>query len=117
MKYKTLFRLAVKFLGLVLMVLALLGFLDQASSGALLWWLDEYSGLSVRIRYAELIPPLIYNAVQLVTGFLFLAKPNWIVNLAIPSNRPYCPHCGYDLKGRENSRHCPECGVGLPAEM
>jgi hypothetical protein len=38
----------------------------------------------------------------------------WIADFAIPSNRPYCPNCGYDLSHYSGER-CPECGVTWPA--
>ena len=47
--------------------------------------------------------------------FLFF-KPNIIVNLAIPSNKPYCPECGYNLSKNTGSV-CSECGIALPNNL
>jgi hypothetical protein len=39
-----------------------------------------------------------------------------IVAYCIPSNRPYCPQCGYELRSARGQR-CPECGSFLPEEL
>jgi len=118
MKYKTLFRLAVKLIGVffaawgfvlaveavgdaIVILLRISGYQPVGPLYQAWWWIDKFSHIGGRVALGT---------------FLFLF-PNLITNLAIPSNRPYCPHCEYDLKGRERSRHCPECGVGLPAEL
>jgi hypothetical protein len=51
--------------------------------------------------------------VQLLLGLYLFFGAKWIVNKAIPSNRPYCPECGYDLS-KSRGDVCPECGVALP---
>lgn len=47
--------------------------------------------------------------------WLFL-RPGIIVNIAIPSNKPYCPECGYQLV-RPLGAHCTECGTALPNSL
>lgn len=46
-------------------------------------------------------------------GLYLFFGGEWVVNLAIASNRPYCPECGYDLS-RATGPVCPECGTLLP---
>jgi hypothetical protein len=111
MKYKTLFRLAVKFLGLWVIVIGgaegvlylaqiAMALMNQQSMGMWQW----------------MVPMALSPILKVGLGLYLFTRGEWIVNLAIPSNRAYCPHCGYDLQGRDGGRHCPECGVGLPAE-
>ena len=47
---------------------------------------------------------------ELVVGFYLFFGGRRIADLAVPSNRPYCPECGYDLTGTKGSV-CPECGT------
>jgi predicted amidophosphoribosyltransferase len=42
------------------------------------------------------------------SGLYLFFGGKWIVDLAIPGNRPYCQECGYDLTGAHRDR-CPEC--------
>ncbi|MCH8152160.1 MAG: hypothetical protein IH830_07290 [Planctomycetes bacterium] len=63
------------------------------------------------ISVISLRGPLIGCALGL---YLFFGG-KWVVNLCIPSNRPYCPECGYDLS-KATSANCPECGVKLPRD-
>lgn len=108
MKHKTLFRLIIKAMGLFFTVWALPGLLrtllaytSNALQGApanLEWWM-----------VLEPIPALVQIAIGL---YLFLGG-EWIVNRCIPSNRPYCPECGYDVSKAKSPR-CPECGAALP---
>ena len=50
--------------------------------------------------------------VQLGAGFYLLIGGRWIVDVVIPSNRPYCPECGYDIS-EATGKCCPECGVQI----
>ncbi len=50
--------------------------------------------------------------IQFVLGLYLLFSGEALVNLCIPSNRPYCPECGYELSESSQER-CPECGVNL----
>jgi len=117
MKYKTLFRLAVKFLGLCFIAIALVRASDVTAMLVSLYFranMQWQPGIFWRVVLSQLG---IQSGISLGLGIYLFFRGQWVVNLAIPSNRPYCPHCGYDLKGREHGRHCPECGVGLPADL
>jgi uncharacterized paraquat-inducible protein A len=70
--------------------------------------------------YMESMPDLfstnIYYSVlnsgffNLIAGLYLFFGGKWIVNKAIPSNRPYCHECGYELT-HARSNVCPECGT------
>ncbi len=66
----------------------------------------------VPLRWAQLTSGLIGPAIRGAFGLYLFLGGNWIVNLAIPGNRPYCPECGYDLSGAPGKR-CPECGTPI----
>ncbi len=48
--------------------------------------------------------------VQLGLGAYLFFGGKWIVDQAIPGNRPYCHECGYDLTNAAGSV-CAECGT------
>ena len=54
---------------------------------------------------------------QSAIGLYLLLGGAWLVNKCIPSNRPYCPECGYDLSSSKGSGRCPECGVPIPSDI
>ncbi|MEO0588493.1 MAG: hypothetical protein AAF078_12740 [Planctomycetota bacterium] len=113
MRYKTLFRLGVKLIGIWLIAeaLTLTGWMIAQ------WTLNVLSDAQYGIGITNMIGQLGRGVLQAALGVYLLLGCEWVVNLVIPSNRPYCPNCGYDLTGRKDVRHCPECGVGLPAEL
>jgi hypothetical protein len=104
MKYKTLFRLALKAIGIMVFAEAI-----APSMGALGWYLETRSNTAFA---PASFGHLIGGVVQLVTRVYLFFGGKWIVNLAIPSNRPYCPECAYDLTGAPVER-CPECGTAF----
>ncbi len=106
MKYKTLFRLFVKALGLYLALTALDSALFALGTVSVAV-INDWPGRPLSSSFLfNSIPALLQVGIG---SYLFL-RGEWIVNLAIPSNRPYCPECAYDLTGAASER-CPECGT------
>ena len=112
MKYKTAFRLAVRAVGVLIVaqslpslvtMLVVLGLsFDDISMfvDAGRWYLATAGG----------------HVLAVVIGLYLFFRGNWIVDLAIPSNRPYCHECGYELTGLSPAGVCPECGTAYRRE-
>lgn len=107
MKYKTLCRLLVRLIGVYLLamgvasiwtnVLQVISMLGRGISGRdfrewALWAMQPLGSLTVG-------------------GYLFFGG-KWVVDKLIPSNRPYCHECGYDLSGSVGNV-CAECGTAF----
>lgn len=110
MKYKTLFRVLLKFLG----VWIFFGGVEGAVQGAMqvmAYSLDQSSfggGLPLWAWISGLS-----QVIPLAVGLYLFFGGDWIVNKAIPSNRPYCADCGYDLS-KNTADRCQECGAATP---
>lgn len=106
MKYKTLTRIALRLMGAYFFLtgLASLGYsvTDWCYDG---FWRHEPS----RPLWYEVATSSPYVFIGL---YLFFGG-KWILNRIVPSNRPYCHECGYDLS-HNGSPQCPECGVAVP---
>lgn len=105
MKYKTLFRIWLKLLGVYFIVTSCAGLLSlfvntirQLESGSVMVSAQLQTGL----------PQLLI----LLLGLYFLLGGQWVANIAIPSNRPYCPECGYDIR-KSSGGACAECGTPI----
>jgi len=109
MKHKTVFRLAIRAIGVLLIaegVPSILGALGQA-----LWLLTPSSNAFSTTPFFVNLPWFISSLARSLVGLYLFFGGEWIVNRAIPSNRPYCHECGYDLSGLAADGVCPECGT------
>jgi hypothetical protein len=111
MKYKTVFRLILKATGVFL-------FFSGVSTAVMylaftvMYFIPGMSGSIGPWPYfmMQFLAPLL----QIVAGAYLFFGGKWIADLAIPSNRPYCHECGYELTGAVG-HVCTECGTPFKA--
>lgn len=121
MKHKTWLRLVLKCVGVLLIGLGLPEAIRQAgvfmqlyrmhaaaaNTGAMpAFFGPNGQGLGFVINFLA-------GFIQLAMGVYLFVGGRWVVDRLVPTNRPYCPNCGYplaDLKGD----FCPECGASQP---
>lgn len=105
MKYKTLVRLAVKLLGLFLAASAIPDLVSMGVGVLLEIW-------TIRGGYGWwVLGSVLGSATQFLIGLYLFAGGRWLVDRLIPSNRPYCHECAYELTGLPSEGVCPECGT------
>lgn len=123
MKHKTWLRLVLKCIGILLIGMGLPEAIRQ--SGVLV----QLYRMHVSARSQGSMPaffgpngPGLGYTVNVLAGFLQVAMGTylllggkWVVNGLVPSNRPYCPDCGYPLGGVQGGA-CPECGAAAPRQ-
>ena len=107
MKYKTLFRVLLKAIGIWMFVAGL----ANAIGG--LGWALAYSTTIGGASFFGYVGYAVAGVVEMLVGAYLFFGGRWIADLAIPSNRPYCHECGYDLSAAGQSSRCPECGTEL----
>lgn len=112
MKHKTWFRLVLKAIGILIIatnIPTVITFgwtiLVDYQKGAGLWTWDSWLAGSV-----------IGHAAGVGIGVYLLFGGEWLLNQIIPSNRRYCPDCGYDVSESPSATKCSECGVLLPRD-
>jgi len=122
MKHKTWFRLVIKAIGVLLIGLSLRTAWALGVELVVLLWAYvfgtdlspnpySYSGYGYgALRWIQSGGEIL----QLGLGLYLFFGGKWIIDKAIPSNRPYCPECGYDIS-KSGGPNCPECGMALPA--
>ena len=116
MKHKTWFRLVLKAIGVLLIGLALPEVATLLSKvGYRTMYGDPFGGTGTLTRpttvYWDMVA-YVRAFVQLGLGLYLLFGGRWIADTAIPSTRPYCPECGYDIS-EATGKCCPECGVRI----
>jgi hypothetical protein len=104
MRYKTLFRLMLKLLGVYFFVVGAGALISVAAS----IFLFRRSGAGWSVEQGLLSTA--HPAFELLVGLYLFFGGQRLADHAIPSNRSYCPECGYDVTGSA-SRICPECGI------
>ena len=107
MKYKTAFRLALRAIGILVLADVIPNIVDFATN-LTVDVLAPWRGATVAFRFLRY--EFIDDLVGLAIGFYLFLGGKWIANLAVPSNRPYCHECGYELTGNVTGV-CPECGT------
>jgi hypothetical protein len=115
MKYKTWFRLVLKAIGVLLIGLALPSLVREVGSMFLYQSMFATNPGTLQLDDItawlwSLSPPVI----QMAIGLYLILGGAWVTNLCVPSNRPYCPECGYDLSQATSRERCTECGITLP---
>ena len=112
MKYKTLFRLLLKIVGVFVFALGAGTFFSYVG-----WVLEVATGRygGTTTNYARFIYNLIGPAAQMAFGAYLFFGGRWITDLAIPGNRNYCHECGYDLTGATGNV-CNECGTPFQSQ-
>jgi hypothetical protein len=111
MKHKTWFRLVIRAIGVLLVGL---GAPDAIATAVYTVWVSIAQPYGqARLADMWMLPSLLANVLQAALGLYLYFGANWVVNKAIPTNRPYCPECGYDMAAAQGPA-CPECGAALP---
>jgi len=112
MKYKTLFRMLLKVLGVWVFVEGLFGLVNMGLSGYVTSLYQAIPPLRFSEQWWISVEPLAAPLVQIVIGLYLFSGGAWVANRAFPGNRPYCGECGCDLTG--SGERCPECGAVVP---
>ena len=111
MKYKTLFRLMLKAVGVWLFVSGMTSFFSYASYVLIsLFPTGNVSYGPVAYRLVQVLGPLL----EMGVGAYLFFDGKWVADKAIPGNRNYCHECGYDLTGAVG-HICAECGTPFKA--
>jgi hypothetical protein len=113
MKYKTLFRVICKAIGVYFFIWGMSGVI-AAAGNAVAYFLARNSNSSVELFYLIGAAGSLF---EIAAGCYLFFDGRLIADWAIPGNRKYCPECGYDLNNSV-SGICSECGthaeVGRP---
>jgi hypothetical protein len=108
-KYKTLFRIICKAIGVYFIVIGGSGFVGGVTSAVA--QMIQFAKMGPQFSqslwpFAYVLGPLM----QLAAGLYLFFDGRRVVDMAVPGNRPYCPECGYDLTAASTAT-CPECGT------
>jgi hypothetical protein len=111
MRYKTLFRVLLKLIGVLIFVEGMFGTLSIISQLLNQW---SYRG-SIGPNWVQILLNCIYSLGKVAVGLYFFFGGAWVADKAIPGNRPYCHECGYDLTNASGTV-CSECGTPMSTE-
>ena len=104
MKYKTLFRMLLKAIGILVFIQGIGMFLSHV-------------GYVTMGMVAFAVVGAVGGALQMLVGLYLFFGGKWIADKAIPGNRPYCHESGYDLTNAAGNL-CAECGTPFkPAQV
>ncbi len=110
MKYKTAFRLALRAIGVLVLAQIVPGFLQTVTQVVLQWVLSSSSS-GAFFPWAYAMSGVLGYGVGIGVGLYLFFGGRWVIDRVIPSNRPYCAECGYELTDLPADYRCPECGV------
>ena len=107
MKYKTLFRVLLKVIGVWVFVNGISSFVSHLGMLGYYFTNSAMRGSGQLGYFAmNIVAPL----VQMGLGAYLFFGGQWVADKAIPGNRPYCHECGYDLTNAAGNV-CSECGT------
>tara|TARA_R110002111_G_scaffold171973_3_gene237526 strand:- start:490 stop:834 length:345 start_codon:yes stop_codon:yes gene_type:complete len=104
MKYKTLFRVLLKFMGVWISIESIATLVYAFMNGCVNFIGDNRDYLATNAMDA------VWSCGYLGIGLYLFFGGKLITDLAIPGNRLYCHECGYDLS-HSPGINCPECGT------
>jgi len=110
MKYKTAFRLALKAIGVLVIAQHLPMAIISTCSVSVTILTEGMLGFGPMSTLSWELQTGIMYVMGALVGCYLLFGGRWIVDRAIPSNRPYCHECAYELTGNVTGV-CPECGT------
>jgi hypothetical protein len=110
MRYKTLFRIICKAIGVYFVINGVGGVLSTAASVAANYMAFASVGRPGSYSPWWYVLSVVSPLFQIAAGSYLFFDGRRVADLALPGNRPYCPECGYDLSA-STSGTCPECGV------
>jgi len=108
MKYKTLFRLAIKVIGVWMLIEGAVVLVYSVAQGLATFMQMQGAGATFPVAYIVVAP--LQGLLKLGIGLYLFFGGKWIVDRAIPGNRSYCHECGYELRSLTGDE-CPECGM------